>query len=240
MRRSTNKPRPFLLPRTALLGTIFAIFVVPPTSLAQSASPQAAANPVPAAPGAPATQAPSPDPSAKPAAKPKHIITNDDLEPHSRANSGDEKIMPGSSSFLSCGPSCEQEARSALDVQPDDEAEWRIQIIEARRDLAADSAWRGLLSQGLQQSNTYCNFLQQQTQKTAPSGNDYRSRVQQAQNQAYFENMDKSLRAGMETTVNRMQDRIKEVQVLSPVRAALMYVQANHIFDRTCDAPGAR
>jgi hypothetical protein len=234
MRRSTIKPGPSSLPRTALLGTIFAIFLVTPT-FAQSASPQAAANPAPAAP---ATQAPSPDPSAKPAAKPKHIITNDDLEPHTRANTSDEKIMPGS--FLTCGPTCEQEARSALDVQPDDEAEWRIQIIEARRDLAADSAWRGLLSQGLQQSNTYCNFLQQQTQKTAPSGNDYRSRVQQAQNQTYFENMDKSLRAVMEATVNRMQDRIKEVQVLSPVRAALMYVQANHIFDRTCDAPGAR
>lgn len=238
MRRSIHKLRHSFLPRAAQLSAICAFFLWAQHASGQSSSEQTATR---SASAAPTAQNQQPAVSAKPAAKPKHVITNDDLEPHSSAtNPGDEKFMPGSGSFLICGAPCEQEARNTLGVDADDEAEWRAQIVEARRDLAADTAWRGLLSQGFQQSNSYCIFLQQQSQQTAASGNDYRSRVQRAQNQTYFENMDKSLRSAMQTTVNRMQDRIKEVQVLSPVRAALMYVQANHIFDRTCDAPGAR
>jgi len=127
-----------------------------------------------------------------------------------------------------------------MGVDSSNEAEWRIQIVKARRDLVEDNQWRGMLSQAIQQSNTYCNFLLQQSQQSAPSGNDYRSRVQRAQNSEYFENMGRTLRQGLDATMTRMQQHIQEVQVLSPVRAALMYVQGTRIFDRTCDSPGKR
>jgi len=231
MRGFDNKPSFSSTQCAALLCVLAAWFLCASPANAQSASS--------AAPATPAVQAPAPDPAAKPAAKPKHVITNDDLEPHASVGK-DDKLIPSFSPLLDCDASCEQEARNYLGFDSDNEAEWRVQIADARRDLAADSGWRDLLSQGIQQSTYYCNFLLQQSQKTAPSGNDYRSRVQRAQNQKYFEDMDKTLRSSMEATANRMQERIKEVAVLSPVRAGLMYVQANRIFDRTCGDPGTR
>jgi hypothetical protein len=207
-----------------------------PVAEAQSAPATSAANP-----DAPATPQPPPaDPAQKPAApaKPKHVITNDDIDPHP-TTSRDGKIVTGdNSSLLNCDATCEQEARNDLGYDSDYEAEWRVQIVKARQDLIDDSAWRGMLSQAIQQTDNYCNFLLQQTQQTAPSGNDYRSKVLQSKNAQYFENMDRTLRQGLQTTMNHMQDHLREVQTLSPVRAALMYVQGERIFSRNCEFPG--
>ena len=206
---------------------------------------QTSSAPAPAA-SAPAAAAPTPaaDTSQKTAvrSKPKHVITNDDLEPHSSgdANAKDGKFMPGESPLLNCDSSCEEAARNELGYDSDNEAEWRVQIVRARRDLVEDNAWRGMLSQAIQQTNYYCNFLLQQSQQTAPSGNDYNSQVQRARNANYFENMGRTLRQGLESLMNRMQEHIREVRVLSPARAAMMTAQATRILDRTCELPGDR
>ncbi|HUL35031.1 MAG TPA: hypothetical protein VL128_14190 [Candidatus Eisenbacteria bacterium] len=202
-------------------------------SSSNSTTPAAASQPSSASAAAP----------TKPTAKPKHVITNDDLEPHGAAASGsqDEKIMPGESPLLACDSSCENAARHYLGYDSEDEeADWREQIVQARRDLAADDQWRGLLSQAIQQTNSYCNFLQQASQKTAPSGNDYRSRVERAQNSRYFSDMDRNLRQSLDRTANQMQQHIQDAQVLSPVRGALMYVQADRILNRDCEPPVVR
>jgi hypothetical protein len=191
-----------------------------------------------------ATSVPPADSSQKPAspAKPKHVITNEDLEPHSPggANTKGGEFVPGESPLFSCDDSCEQAARNELGYDSDNEAEWRTQVVPARRELLEDTSWRGMLSQAIQQSTQYCNFLLQQSQQTAPSGDDYRSRTQRARNSEYFQNMDRALRQNLQTTMNRMQEHMKEVQVLSPVRAGMMHAQATRIFERTCDSPGTR
>jgi len=211
----------------ACIGT--SLFLIPLSSRAQNSS-------------TPAPETPTTDSAKKPTppAKPKHVITNEDLEPRSNANAKDGKFLPGESSLLICDTSCEQAARSELGYDSDNEAEWRVQIGRARRDLLEDTTWRGMLSQAIQQSNYYCNFLLQQTQQTAPSGNDYNSQVQRARNANYFENMDRTLKQGLQSTMNRMQEHMKEVQVLSPVRAAMMSAQTTRIFDRTCEFPAKR
>ena len=198
------------------------------------------------APPAPSSayKTPTADSSSKSAspAKPKHVITNEDLEPDSTNNSNsDETKLPGEDALLlQCNTTCETEARNYLGYDSDNEAEWRLQIVKARPELAEDTVWRGMLSQAIQQSNTYCNLLLQQSQTTAPSGDDYRSQVQRSKNAQYFDNMERTLHQGIQATMNRMQDRIKDVEVLSPVRAAMMYVQGTRIFERTCDPSGAR
>jgi hypothetical protein len=52
--------------------------------------------------------------------------------------------------------------------------------------------------------------------------------------------MGNTLRQGLQASVTRMNDRIKETGELSPARAAMMNVQANRVFDRTCDQPAQR
>lgn len=236
-KRSDNSP-----PLTHSLGALacaaalFALF--PLVSKAQNSTDPPRANPAPAA----ASPAPVSGASQKPAspAKPKHVITNEDLEPRYAAGAKDDKFIAGEGSLLACDSSCEQAARNELGYDSDNEAEWRVQVVRARRDLLEDTAWRGLLSQAVQQSNYYCNFLLQEAQQTAPSGNDYSSRAQRARDANYFENMGRTLRQGLESLMNRMQQRVEEVRVLSPARAAMMSAQATRILDRTCEFPGSR
>ena len=205
-------------------------------SCGQTSTPTAQA---PAVQDAPADQKDvAPRPSST--AKPKKVITNEDLGPRSPAGATDKLITGSASSLLNCDPACEQQARELLGYDADYEAVWRMQVVRARHDLIADGEWRGMLSQSIDQVRTYCNFLAQESQKTAPSGNSWDAQVQRARNAKYFESMGNTLRQGLQATVNRMNNRIKEVGELSPARAAMMNVQANRIFDRTCDQPPQR
>ena len=228
-----------MLFRAASLSAIVLLYTL--LGRAQSPAPPAQA-PV-AEPTAPADQR---DATTKPSpeAKPKKVITNEDLEPRSRGGSqagATDKIITGdASSLLNCDAACEQQARELLGYDADCEAEWRMQVVQARRDLIADGEWRGLLGQSIDQVKRYCNFMAQESQKTAPSGNSYNAQVQRARNQQYFEAMGNTLRQGLQSSVNRMENRMREVGALSPTRAAMMNVEANRIFDRTCAEPPQR
>lgn len=174
----------------------------------------------------------------KPAAtKPKHVITNEELEPHTipgAAPKGEKNRAADSAALLACDSTCEQDARDQLGYGVDYEAEWRAQIVEARRDLSADAEWRGMLGQALQQTNSYCKFQLQQSRQLSSNRSDFRSQMQRAKNAQYFENMDRALRQQLDSTANRMQNHTEEVQLISHVRAALMAVQANRIVSRPC------
>jgi len=176
--------------------------------------------------------------------KPKHVITNEDLEPRTNAGGGNtgggKLVTTDNSPLLDCGESCEQEARGMLGLGPDEEAEWRAQIVIARRELAEDTAWRNLLAVYIRDSDSYCHFQLQRTQRVSSNQSDYMSQVQAARNAQYFENMDRVLRQNVERTANRMRDRVQEVQELSPVRAALMTTQTERVSARPCEMPRKR
>jgi hypothetical protein len=222
-------------------------FVLPMVLLvtAVNANPQSSTTPVPSQQSqqsAPSAAQPAPKDSPSKAAtplKPKKVLTNDDLDTHSNGglSSGSRIVTGDSSSLLTCESVCEQQARAQVGYDSDREGEWQMQVANARRDLVADTEWRNLLSQTIQQTRTYCNFLEQQSRKTAPGNNSYNAQVQRARNQQYFENMDRTLQQGLESLANRSQNRIQEVQALSPVRAAMMTVQLSRIAERNCDLP---
>jgi hypothetical protein len=227
-----------------LASLLLCVFFTTPSLHAQATSDPApaaapAASPAPAAPSA---QSPASDTPAKPPAKPKHVFTNDDMPSTSSGGTvgKDGKIMPGPSSLLNCDASCEHAARNYLGYDSENEGEWREQIVKARSDLASDNQWRGMLNQGIAQVKYYCNFLAQQSQKTAPSNKSYNAQVQRSQNSEYFEYTERNLRASMEGTMNQMEQRIQEVAVLSRVRAALMYVEADRVWNQGCDELGSR
>lgn len=176
-----------------------------------------------------------------PPAKPKKVITNDDLKPKSTGSgqSGSPLyISTGDSGpLLECGASCEQQAREELGYGADREAEWQMQIVKARRDLASDTAWQATLRQAIEQTNRYCNLLAQRSQRVSPSGDSFNAQVQRAQAERYFQEMDRTLRQGLDSVAGGMNNRIREVNELSPVRAAMMHVEASRILDRECEYP---
>jgi hypothetical protein len=179
---------------------------------------------------------PPADPKANSPSKPKRVITNEDLEPRTGGQS--HKFADGDShSWLNCEASCEQQAREEAGYDAEHEAEWQMQVVNARRELTADSEWHRMLQEAIQQSNTYCNFLSQQSQKMSPSGNSYSALVQRAKADEYFRNMDNVLRQKLQTLANEMTRHTNESGALSPVRGAMMYVQGNRILRRTCEFP---
>ena len=190
-------------------------------------------------------QAPAPSAQTAPgkasSSKPKRVITNDDLEPPAKiAGSASRVSTETATPVLTCDSTCEQDARNQLGYGADNEADWQSQIVEARRNLVSDTEWRGLLSQAIRQSDSYCKFQLQQSHQLSSSRDDFQSRMQREKNAQYYENMDRALRQQLEATANRMQTRIQEVEILSPVRAALMTVQAGRIDNRPCTDQDSR
>ena len=195
-------------------------------------------------------QAPTADPkdsAPKPStpAKPKKVITNEDLEAR-RPAAGPPPAAVGktavtdSNSLMKCDASCEQEAREEAGYDEDREADWRMQIVSARNELAADTAWRELLWQAIQQTTSYCNLLAQESQKVSPSSKTWDAGVQRARAEQYYESMEHSLQQNLQSVAGRMNSKIQSVSELSPVRAALMSVQASRILGRECELPSRR
>ncbi len=221
---------------------LYAISRVNAQSADAPVSPPTSQQPPESVSGAPQKDsAPTPASTPKPTAptKAKKVITNDDLEPHASGQSH-AAANGDSGSYLTCEATCEQEAREEAGYDADREAEWQMQIVNARRELAADVEWRRLLLQAIDQSNRYCNFLSQQSQKVAPSGNSYSARLQRAKADQYFQNMDKTLQQGLQNLAAQMTRHTNEVGELSPVRGAMMHVQGERILQRTCQFPGIR
>jgi len=234
--------RPLALRRVSFRAVAFATLFTfgAGHSLAQSAD-----TPVQTPPPQPAPQTASKEASSKPnsTSKPKKVITNEDLEGRPAATvASNTRIVTGgdTSPVLNCESACEQTARAELGYDSDRDAEWQMQIVPARKDLIADREWRQLLSQAIQQGQTYCNFLAQRSQKVSPSGNSFDAQMQRARAEEYFQNMDRVLRQGLDSLIHRMNTRMQEVQALAPVRAAMMNAQASRILQRDCEFPSPR
>jgi hypothetical protein len=181
----------------------------------------------------PAQKSPSPPP-----AKSHKVITNDDPEfQHTirPRSSGDNTPQRGRNFLLSCDLDCERQAKDLLAYGPDREADWQMQVVGARSALAKDDAWRGMLWHVIQQSELYCNFLNQQSHLLAPTGTDFNSRVERARQEQSSREMAHSLQQSLDAALGVARGHIQELSDLFPVRAAMMQVQLSRIGDLTCE-----
>src|SRR5437879_10849180 len=98
MPKRSDNSRPLTHPRGALACAAALFVLFPLVSKAQTSTDPPPANPAPAA----ASPAPVSGASQKPAspAKPKRVITNDDLEPHSTKGAKADKFTAGEGSIL--------------------------------------------------------------------------------------------------------------------------------------------
>jgi hypothetical protein len=78
----------------------------------------------------------------------------------------------------------------------------------------------------------YCTFLDQQRKAPPPSGNDFQSQFERAKQDQYTSDMDHTLNVGVQGVRTNMDRMIDEAQQTEPVRAAIMRVLAQRIFDQ--------
>jgi len=110
-----------------------------------------------------------------------------------------------------------------------------MQLVSARAALAKDDAWREKLWQVIQQSELYCNFLNQQSHVILPTGTDFNSRVERARQRQSTRDMERGLQQSLDAAVGQARGHIQELNDLFPVRSAMMQVQLSRLENLSCD-----
>lgn len=164
------------------------------------------------------------------------VITTEDLEKtHSKPEKEHdlEKVheSPASDPAV-CDAECAAEARNEIGMGLSQEGEWQAQFTTAKHNLAADAGWRNAYADGFRKVQMYCTFLDQQRKAPPPSGNDFQSQFERAKQDQYISDMDHTLSAGVQGVRANMNRMIDAAQRTEPVRAAIMRVLAQRIFDQ--------
>jgi hypothetical protein len=202
----------------------------PPPAPAMPASPAAPL----AIPSAPATQ------QTANATKPpkKHKVFTDDDVPALRAKGGLANDDDAGSAMIygstgNCDADCEQKIKEIVGITPEQEGEWKLQLTAARREVGEDHQWRELYGKGQQTMQRVCGLRAQEENAVAPSGNDYQSRLERANQLEAFEDAENSVNRQLQNVLAGINQYVQRFAHREPVRAALMGVTAEHLF-KTC------
>ena len=209
-----------------------------PVPAAVPASPAPVA--VPAAPAKPAAAQESPNATKAPR---KHKVFTDDDVFALRAKGGLANDDDSGSAMIygtigACDADCEQEIKEKLDITPEQEGEWKLQLTAARREIGEDRAWREIYAKGQQTMRTICALRVQIENASAPSGNDYQSRLERAKQQKMFEDEEVAMGQQMENGIAAMNQHIVQFSAREPVRAAMMAALGERVFNDCPDGGG--
>jgi hypothetical protein len=171
------------------------------------------------------------DSAAQKPAKPRKVITNDDIDAaHARAAqgiAGEQKAGDFIPATGACDEDCAREVRQQMGYGPEQEGEWQFQLVAARRNLAKDTRWRQVSYELNQAVQLYCGFMDQQRTAVLPSGNGWSAAQERAERQRYAENMGRTLSQKLSNATAATNRYIGETGQLEPVRAAMMNVLAS-------------
>lgn len=226
-------------------GAIFLFFLIFPRqavsreSQSASATQQSQSNAKQAAATSGSSEQGNHPANLKKLAQEHKVITTDDLgalhskerEQHSLAKSNGKAL----SDPASCDADCAAEARDQVGMGPDQEGEWQAQLSAALHFLSEDTAWRYAYMNGLRKAKMYCTFQEQLRKTPVPSGNDYRSGVERARREQYADDMDHTLSMGLQGARTQMDNLVTNAQKTDPVRAAVMGVLAERVFNQCAD-----
>jgi hypothetical protein len=234
-------------PRLAAAGLVTVTLLGCAVSGAAAQSSSNGGNPFPQNSADKATGKPAGDSAGTPAgnsgtgtatpagSKKPRIITNDDINADRARHQdgfGGGRNTHGMAGTGECDNPCADQARDMAGFGPDQEGEWRFALTEARRNLAADTAWPGAYVTLARAVKTYCTF-QQQVQATAtPSGDDYGSRVERARHDQYVEDMGRVLSQAVDNAnaqIERLAQQADDNE--EPARGAIMRVLAQRVND---------
>ena len=172
--------------------------------------------------------------TAKPPKKRK-VITDDDLAAlHAKGGiANDDAASPKIYGTLgACDLECEQEVKDEMQVTPEQEGEWKLQMTAARREIGEDRQWRELYGKGQQVVKWVCMLRDQEMNVPLPSGNDYQSRLERARQQKMFEEQELASEQQMQNVQFGMSQYIQQISSSEPVRSVMMDVIARRLFDR--------
>ena len=219
---------------------------------AQSVAPIPAAVPA-AVPASPAPVAVPPATPAKPSvaqenpnatktAKKHKVFTDDDVfalrAKGGLANDDDAGSAMIYGAIGACDADCEQEIKAKLEITPEQEGEWKLQLTAARREIGEDRPWRELYAKGQQTMRTVCALRVQIENASAPSGNDYQSRLERAKQQKMFEDEATAMGQQMSNSIAAMNQHIVQFSAREPVRATMMAAIGERLFNSCPDGGG--
>jgi hypothetical protein len=195
---------------------------------------------------APATPAKQPaaqeNPGATKPAKKHKVFTDDDVfalrAKGGLANDDDAGSAMIYGAIGACDADCEQEIKEKLDITPEQEGEWKLQLTAARREIGEDRVWRDIYAHGQQIMHNVCNLRAQIQNVAVPSGNDYQSGLERAKQQKMFEDEATAMGQQMSNSIAAMNQHIVQFSAREPVRATMMAAIGERVFNDCPDGGG--
>lgn len=218
---------------------------------AQTVAPITAPAAMPARPASPIAVLPA-TPEKQPAAqensngtkvpKKKKVFTDDDVyalrAKGGLANDDDAGAAMIYGAMGACDADCEEEIKEKLEITPEQEGEWKLQLTAARREIGEDRIWREIYSKGQQTMRTVCGLRAQIQNAVVPSGNDYQSRLERAKQQKMFEDDETAMGQQMSNAIAAMNQHIAQFSAREPVRATMMAAIGERLFNDCPDSGG--
>lgn len=168
--------------------------------------------------------------------KAHRVITTDDIE---AAQAGaahqfqsKEFAEEASRDPALCDAECAAEARTELGMGPSQEGEWQAQLAAARQALAADREWRRVYIDGFDKVHRYCVFRDQIRKAPPPSGSDYHSAYERAEQERQISDMNRVLGQAVSGAAAQMERLSSTAEPIDPVRAAIMRVLAARVLNQ--------
>jgi hypothetical protein len=166
----------------------------------------------------------------------RKVITNDDID---AAHARESKLAGENGSgqvygAIICDAECAEEVRQAMGYGPEQEGEWQMRLMTARRNLAADGEWRSSQRTLEEAVKTYCTFQYQQGLAVLPTGNTWNEGVERAQQAQYVESMNRVLGERVQGANAELYRLANSVRATEPVRATIITVLSSRVFTNSC------
>jgi hypothetical protein len=182
------------------------------------------------------------NPNATKTTKKHKVFTDDDVfalrAKGGLANDDDAGSAMIYGAIGACDANCEREIKEKLEITPEQEGEWKLQLTAARREIGEDRVWREIYAKGQQTMRTVCALRVQIENASAPSGSDYQSRLERAKQQKMFEDEATAMGQQMSNSIAAMNQHIVQFSAREPVRAAMMTAIGERLFNDCADGGG--
>jgi hypothetical protein len=107
---------------------------------------------------------------AKPATKPKRVITNDDIQSSPFAGFGG-LFYTNSGSINDCDANCFDQIRMSAQLNADKNSDWRRDVLRQLDQVRSDGEWQAYLHELYDAHNTICHLTFDKTDELRKSGN---------------------------------------------------------------------
>jgi len=202
-----------------------------PRAMVTPGQQQQDAKQVPAEKQTPDSTQPPAAPPAKPADKPKKVITNDDLKSSGNGDSGFSTLDFGQ--INDCNRSCFEEIRQRARVIPSESPNWKRDLLQAIDRVRSNGEWQKYLRDLYDMHVKFCQIGDDKKEELAKSADPNNVTAREIAIDDKYDAKFKEAQAALQELTNR-QDALQRKFSGSPFAYQFSVVQTSRIQNASC------